>query len=102
VPDRLVGDGLLHSSLPWTAGELKSHATGKGHKHRDDSEATGHIYGGIARLLRLLRNSRGADRPCSLGAAQAAMCPGGSGRPRAVAGLRPQLAANTAGSGRGP
>src|SRR5271168_3592226 len=27
----------------------------------------------MARLLRLLRNPRGADRPCSLGAAQAAM-----------------------------
>ena len=49
------------------------HATGQGYQHRDDSEATRHLYGGMARLLRLLRNPRGADRPYSLGAAQAAM-----------------------------
>ena len=61
------GSGALQRQNPG------DHATGQGHKHRDDSEATGHLYGGMARLLRLLRNSRGADRPYSLGAAQAAM-----------------------------
>jgi hypothetical protein len=51
----------------------ESFSAGQGHKHRDDREATGHLYGGMARLLRLLRNPRGANRPYSLGAAQAAM-----------------------------
>jgi len=63
----------------------------------------------MARLLRLLRNSRGADRPYSLGADQAAMrtlaTMENTRRRRAALlqlGVRPRLAANTAGSGRGP
>src|SRR5258705_13158223 len=43
------------------------HAKGKGRQHQNDNGRTGHLYAGLARLFRLLRNARGADRPHSLG-----------------------------------
>ena len=40
---------------------------GQGRQHRDDNGGTGPVYAGLARLFRLLRNARGADRSHSLG-----------------------------------
>lgn len=76
------------------------HATGQGREHRDDSKAACHLYGGMARLLRLLGNSRGADRGCALW--RQWKTPRRSRAALLELGVRPQLAANTAGSGRGP
>src|ERR1700692_1467803 len=43
------------------------YAKGQGRQHQDDNGRTGHLYAGLARLFRLLRNARGADSPHSLG-----------------------------------
>src|SRR5450631_1075437 len=42
-------------------------ASAKGRQHQDDNGRTGHLYAGLARLFRLLRNARGVDRSHSLG-----------------------------------
>src|ERR1700704_1051785 len=43
------------------------HAKGQGRQHQDDNGRTGPIYAGLARLFRLLRNTRGADCSHALG-----------------------------------
>src|ERR1700681_2937561 len=43
------------------------HAKGQGRQHQDDSGRVGPVYAGLARLFRLLRNTRGAGRSHSLG-----------------------------------
>ena len=40
---------------------------GQGRQHQDDNGRAGPVYAGLARLFRLLRNARGADRSHSLG-----------------------------------
>jgi RNA-directed DNA polymerase len=46
---------------------IRDTAKGQGRQHQDDNGRTGHLYAGLARLFRLLRNARGADSPHSLG-----------------------------------
>src|ERR1700676_5535141 len=48
------------------------HAKGKGRQHQDDNGRAGYVYAGLARLFRLLRNTRGAGRSHSLGPVAAA------------------------------
>ena len=43
------------------------HANGQGRQHQDDNGRAGPVYAGLAWLFRLLRNTRGAGRPHSLG-----------------------------------
>jgi len=47
------------------------HTQGQGRQHHDDIGRVGSVYGGLARLFRLLRNARGAGRAHSLGPAAA-------------------------------
>src|SRR5258707_3405316 len=67
--NRAKGPGPFQGSNPG------NHATGEGREHQVDSGGTSSLHGGLARLLRLLRTSRGADLPHALGTAQASMRP---------------------------
>src|SRR5262249_18051915 len=100
--DRAEISGTVQAANPG------DHAKGQGRQHQDDNGRTGPIYAGLARLFRLLRNTRGADCSHALGplaAAVRSLAPventtssaSGTGRTGSLGGLR-----NAAGSGRGP
>jgi hypothetical protein len=57
-------DGLTHAGPG-------DHATGQRRQYENHDRGIGSIYAGLARLLRILRNARGADRSHSLGPAAA-------------------------------
>src|SRR6266481_5256793 len=59
--DRAEISGTVQATNPG------DHAKGQGRQHQDDDGRTGPIYAGLARLFRLLRNTRGADCSHALG-----------------------------------
>src|SRR6202051_3058649 len=61
------------------------YAKGQGRQHQDDNGRTGHLYAGLARLFRLLRNARGADSPHSLGPTATAGRSVANGKPHGAA-----------------
>src|SRR5713101_1131680 len=66
VLDRFIQQAVMQATNPG------HHAKGQGRQHQDDNGGAGPVYAGLARLFRLLRNARGADRSHSLGPAAAA------------------------------
>ena len=89
------------------AGQVVVLQFSRSRQHQDDNGRVGHVYAGLARLFRLLRNTRGAGRSHSLGPVAAASCalapventtasPSGAGRAGCLGGLqgtRPAVAA---------
>src|SRR5712692_5910076 len=63
VLDRFIQQAVMQATNPG------HHAKGQGRQHQDDNGGAGPVYAGLARLFRLLRNARGADRSHSLGPA---------------------------------
>src|ERR1700676_4124946 len=64
--DRAEIAGTVQAANP------RYHAKGQGRQHQDDNGRAGYVYAGLARLFRLLRNTRGAGRSHSLGPVAAA------------------------------
>ena len=67
-----AGPEVKRAIAPKASGSVQAanpgdHATGKGRQHGDDDGGTGPVYAGLARLFRILRNARGADRSHPLG-----------------------------------